>query len=1250
MKNKYYLYLLPLLALGLLASCSGSYKAFYSRDLVQWKDQKPQDSSEVIYTVFLIGDAGAPLTDEPDPNLVLLKSQLDVANENSTIVYLGDNIYQNGLPEPGAYDRKTAEARMKAQLEILKGYKGEKYMIPGNHDWGGGSGSPDGLEAVIREERFVEEYLTDTTTNIVVGTDFFVPGSGCPGPFEVLVQDEIVLIAINSQWWLHPYERPYGNDNVCGVVNEVDFLVQLEDIINKHSGKDILVVGHHPLMSNGIHGGFFTVTDHLFPLTILYKWAVLPIPLIGSIYPLARKYGGISQDIPHPTYQAYIKGLTAIFDKYPNIVYAAGHEHNLQYGKLGKLPHIISGSGCKTQHVSGGEEAQYAHKVKGFAKINYYRNGDAWVEFWTPGAKAGDPGEMTFRTPMYAKTTKQEERIAVSTEDYSDSTISLPANPAYEAGGFKELFLGEHYRTDWQTPVTMPLLDLKSEKGGLVPYQKGGGKQTSSLKLRNEEGREYTLRSVNKDPTNVLPVSLQETFARDLLQDQISAQQPYGALIVPKLADAAGVYHTNPKLVFVPKDPRLRQYMDEFSNTIAFLEEDADEDHSDVASLGNATNLVGTEKVLERKQNDHDNRVDEIEFARARLLDMLIGDWDRHEGQWRWAETQKGDNRTFRPVPEDRDVAFFKADGIIPWLVSRRWGVRNFQHFGYDFGDYKGLNLTALTSDRTFLSSVTKEQWLELANKMKADMTDAAIEEAVRQLPKEVYPVSGPEIVAKLKSRRDLLPTVAEKYYRHISEVVDVSGSDKREMFLVERLNDDSTRVTMRKINKEGEVAKILYQRTFLHGETEEVRLYGLGGDDVFEVTGNTRRAIMIRILPGEGNDSVTDKSSVKGMVRKTKVYDNTQEKNKFSFSAETEDKTEEFEDVNVYDRDNYKIAYFGPRLSVEYNVDDGLFLGGGLLYRNHKFRKKPYASEHYLRANYAFATGAYNVRYNGEFKQILNDKLDLGITAALFGPQYQFNFYGLGNETVEEGDTEFHRVRMSRLFISPTLNTSFTHFVHMGIGPLYDQYQVQHTPGRFVDEKLGEEVFNKDRYTGVRGFLNLQAVSTPINPRIGLKWLNEFSYNQQLDDEKLNFGRVSSEFIFYIGPRLPFQVTLAARLGGAHNFGDFPFYQANTLGGLSNLRGYRRTRFAGRSSLYQNTELRVELFKFNVYLFPGKFGLMGLVDHGRVWQDGEDSNKIHRGFGGGVWIDVLKQAVVNATYSVGEEDKLVNVNFGFLF
>ena len=184
-----------------------------------------------------------------------------------------------------------------------------------------------------------------------------MPRDGCPGPYEVRLQDDLVLIAINSQWFLTA-ATPTGPSAATAAAapkTKPTFIAALEDIIARNKDKHIMVVAHHPLFSDGIHGGYFTLADHIFPLSIVYKYAFLPLPVIGSIYPFARKYGGINQDIPHPAYQAYKKGLLDIFSKYPNVIYAAGHEHNLQYFKEGATHFIVSGSGCKTQHVKPGD-------------------------------------------------------------------------------------------------------------------------------------------------------------------------------------------------------------------------------------------------------------------------------------------------------------------------------------------------------------------------------------------------------------------------------------------------------------------------------------------------------------------------------------------------------------------------------------------------------------------------------------------------------------------------------------------------------------------------------------------------------------------------------------------------------------------------------------------------------------------------------------------------------------------------------
>jgi len=192
------------------------------------------------------------------------------------------------------------------------------------------------------------------------------------------------------------------------------------------------------------------------------------------------------------------------------------------------------------------------------------------------------------------------------------------------------------------------------------------------------------------------------------------------------------------------------------------------------------------------------------------------------------------------------------------------------------------------------------------------------------------------------------------------------------------------------------------------------------------------------------------------------------------------------------------------------------------------------------------------------------------------------------------------------------------------------------------------------NNYLGLRMFLNLEAVSNPVNPYIGIKFLNEVTFNRELNRNKLQYTSIQSQAIFYLTPDFPFQLTWAGRLGAAHNFGDYRFYQANTLGGTTNLRGFNRTRFAGRSTVYANAEARIQLFKFNLYLFPGKFGALLFYDTGRVFADNDTSRKLfkglHHGYGAGAWIDILNKAVFSGTYSIGGEAHYFNLTYGFLF
>jgi hypothetical protein len=379
--------------------------------------------------------------------------------------------------------------------------------------------------------------------------------------------------------------------------------------------------------------------------------------------------------------------------------------------------------------------------------------------------------------------------------------------------------LGSNYRREWTQPVSAPVLDLSREMGGLKITGRGGGMQTKSLHLVDPGGREYVLRSVQKYPERAIPAALRHTLTADIVQDQMSAAHPYGALAVPPLARAAGIAHLQPRLVFIPEDPAWAS-----------------------TAPGSATRWPcwkrGTQRLPPRKwrqratvpkkliqllQHDHDNRVDEREVLRARLFDVFIGDWDRHDDQWRWTGSRHGEgDRYFRPVPRDRDQAFYVNTGLLPKLATRKWLLPKFQGFDHQVRDVTTFNFNGRYFDRSFLTGLSLPAWQGMADSLQTYLTDAVIEDAIRQLPDSVYRLSGTEIIAKLKSRRAALGQEAVKYYLFLAREVDVTGSNQNEHFRVVRGDDGNTSVRVTALDKAGREGRLLYERTFRRSETRE--------------------------------------------------------------------------------------------------------------------------------------------------------------------------------------------------------------------------------------------------------------------------------------------------------------------------------------------------------------------------------------------------------------------------------------------
>lgn len=447
-----------------------------------------------------------------------------------------------------------------------------------------------------------------------------------------------------------------------------------------------------------------------------------------------------------------------------------------------------------------------------------------------------------------------------------DSATVIPG-PQYAAGGLHRLFFGEHYRDLWTTPIRVPVLNMSTFAGGLTPVKQTGGFQTKSLRLQGNDGRLFAFRSVDKDPKKVLPAELQVTFAADVFQDQISSSNPAGALVVDELANALGVIHPHPTLVLLPDDERLGEYRETFAGILGVLEDYPTEGKDDSPGFGGSDKIVSSLKMFDLMEKNSEDRPNSRAHLTARLLDIFVGDWDRHVKQWRWARFKENGRDVYYPIPLDRDQAFARFDGFFPWLGDM--AVEQFESFSENFHDLYSLTYQGRFLDRRILTDMEKPTWDSVTSAVIGTLTDEVIDRAVRRFPEPYYEKRGAWIAAALKSRRSQLREASDLYYHNLSKFVDIHLSDKPEYVEVKRLDNRHVEVTAYRRDKksDGPKGEPVYHRMFDTDETKEVRIYLLGGDDKAVVTGDVGASLTVRIVSGEGDDELIDESYVHGYL-----------------------------------------------------------------------------------------------------------------------------------------------------------------------------------------------------------------------------------------------------------------------------------------------------------------------------------------------------------------------------------------------
>jgi len=398
--------------------------------------------------------------------------------------------------------------------------------------------------------------------------------------------------------------------------------------------------------------------------------------------------------------------------------------------------------------------------------------------------------------------------------------VSVVPGKEYEAGWFHRFIFGSQWRALWTSPISIPVLDLEKDAGGLSPFKRGGGFQTKSLHFKANDGKYYKFRSINKDPKKVVPEYFRDTFVEDVVQDMISTAHPLAPVIASPLLNSVGVLNSTPSIIVLPDDKKLGLYQEDFKNVLGtFSENPKDETDPELVFAG-ADKIVKNYKIFELVEKDNDNQVDGAEFLKARLMDIYMGDWDRHVKQWKWARFKEGKKRRWVPIPRDRDQVFALYNGLLPWMVTI--AVPQIEGFRENYSQVNDLTWAGRFLDRRFLVSVNKSTWDSVTTHVQTHLTDDIIENAVNHMPEEWFKKEGNQLIQTLKKRRDDLNKISEDYYAMITKYVSIYGSNKKEFAEIKRLDDNQVQVSIYKKDKESGQKKGVpfFHRIFHRDET----------------------------------------------------------------------------------------------------------------------------------------------------------------------------------------------------------------------------------------------------------------------------------------------------------------------------------------------------------------------------------------------------------------------------------------------
>ncbi|HEX9151360.1 MAG TPA: ShlB/FhaC/HecB family hemolysin secretion/activation protein, partial [Flavobacterium sp.] len=897
----------------------------------------------------------------------------------------------------------------------------------------------------------------------------------------------------------------------------------------------------------------------------------------------------------------------------------------------------------------------FSYGGNGYTTLTVYENGTAKVSFY---GQENNKEKLIFEQFVLDK--KEDYSIKKSPTSFDKTTIaSIYTEQQTKKSAFYKFFFGNHYRKYYSLPIEVKTATIDTLFGGLTPKRAGGGHQSKSLQLFDKNGKEYVMRALKKSTARFLQSvafkdqfiqnDFEDTYADDLLSDFYTTSHPYTPFAVSNLAEKIGVAHTNPVLYYIPKHQALKEFNASYGDALYMVEERPNDTQITVKSFGKPTAIISTADVLKNLHKDEKYSVDESSYIKARLFDMLIGDWDRHADQWRWGEYKEGKKIIYKPIPRDRDQAFTKYDGALLSILMNMPALRHMQTFKAKIKNVKWLNREPYPLDLAFLKTADEKEWVLQAQYIQENLSDAAIDGAFNSLPAAVQDKTIEGIKQQLKVRKTQLQHYATDYYKVLQKTVLIVGTDKKDKFIIRHEAKNTLKIEVYRLKNESE--ELLYTKDFTAGKTNNIWIYGLDDDDIFEVKGKSNSGINLRLIGGQDNDSYLVENG-----NKVKITDFKSKTNTYSVDSKTKVLLTDDYETSLYDYTKPKYNAFSGLPSIGYNPDNGIKLGFIANYTVTKFNQNPYTQKHILKANYFFATDGYELNYTAHFPKSAG-KWDLDLETEFTSPNFTINYFGYGNESVNNDETfgmDYNRVRLRTIRIMPSIKKMGKYGSSIFFQTSFERISVEETPDRFINIPgiVNPDVFDGQKFAGATLKYSFENYDLPAFPTMGMGFSIAGSWKMNLNDTKRNFPSLESKLNFNHKIDANGKLVLATIVKAKVLLNDnFDFYQGATLGGDYDLRGFRNERFLGNRSFYQSSDLRWNLGQIKRSVLPMTYGILGGFDYGRVWQKNENSDKWHQSVGGGLWLNSLNALTARITYfKSADEEARISFGLGFGF